>query len=318
MNHGTAYTAAAVACPASPTKGPPLSPRRRPRQKSSLPDHLPDLSVFNNDPRPTKECDDDSSSWERSPTKPPKSPWRRRLRSTSPARRLPDFLANLPLEKDDESPTKERRPSLGKNIRSAFSRSNSFTKLFSSSWDHNSASTETTWNSSFASQLHHSHASFSALHDSNGSLDHNKVEKEPNTTSAAKELLQQVDDAIQVQTRHKEDTEERIVSTQEMAWARHDAGNEMGAILSMRSAHKSMTKLQRLVKALVELSELRARLVDEMATNGLLNHTNLRGRRRKLVSILARLKSADSTDTTMPSNEELLDQLYDIINVGEI
>jgi len=300
MNPSPAYTVAADACPTTSTKGHPRSPWRRQRHKSSS---SADDSPF------TKGLDYYSQS-SRSPIKPPKSPWRRRLRSASPARQLPDFLECLPLDK--ESPqSKERRPSLGKNICSAFTRSNSFTKLLSSSWAHNSASTETTWNSSFASQLHHS----------NGSLDYRKVEEDDISviTSPPQGLLQQVEEAIQVQTNHKEDTEESIVATHELAWARHDAGNEMGAIISMRRAHRYLTRLQHVETALAELSDLRAGLVDDLATTSwLFNRTDVCGRRHTFELILSKLQNADFIVTAVPSKKELLDQLYDIMNVGEI
>lgn len=141
---------------------------------------------------------------------------------------------------------------------------------------------------------------------------------------AARTLLNEIDDSIQMQTQRKADAEEHAVSLQELAWARHEAGNEFGALLSMRKAHTWLVRAERIEAVLVQLQDIRGQ-VEFDRNDVLLAHSNrsisanLTRRRRAMVLILSKLKKANSSNIThMPTDDELMDQLLEIMDMGEI
>lgn len=219
---------------------------------------------------------------------------RRRPRSASPSvrRALPDFLAKLPFE----SASGTKKPIV---------RSNSFSRLFGLGNKNNhehencdnynksndSTSTEATLNSSLASLLQ---------------------EQEERAT-----FLEELDHGLKVQTQRKAHAEEQVVSIQELAWARYDSGNEMGAVLSMRKAHNWLVQVEHLECACTQIQTIQNKVHE-----GFLTHDEVMSQRRAFVLILSKLKRALSpstlSKTVVPSNEALMNQLYEIMGVVEI
>ena len=252
----------------------------------------------------------------------PSPPRRRRYRSASPVlRRLPDFLAKLPVE---SSQSRRKRCSTPPP---KVKRSNSFTKLFphlkwstpskspndSSSWANESIVTEATC-------LHSSYnSSFSVAEEEDW---------------AVRGFLQELDKVISVQQRDKEQAEERIVEGHELAWARFDNGNETGALLSMRQAHKWVVRVQYLDAAIQKLQFLRNEVVMERDAGFFGSRSlgkdryhqpaqfdttmdSLRKSRRSMTLIIAQLRKS-KLHVEMPSDVELIDQLLDIMEAVEI
>lgn len=122
-----------------------------------------------------------------------------------------------------------------------------------------------------------------------------------------------------VQKMRLADAEERVVSTQELAWARYDGGNEMGAILSMRRAHESLVMVNLLQAAIPQLEEIKTAVQRRLA-NKTVDIQDLTRKRRRMVLILSKLKKAGSAAAAakVPSDAELLEQLYEIMEVVEI
>ena len=137
-----------------------------------------------------------------------------------------------------------------------------------------------------------------------------------------------------MQQRDKEQAEERIVEGHELAWARFDNGNETGALLSMRQAHKWVVRVQYLDAAIQKLQFLRNEVVMERDAGFFGSRSlgkdryhqpaqfdttmdSLRKSRRSMTLIIAQLRKS-KLHVEMPSDVELIDQLLDIMEAVEI
>lgn len=207
--------------------------------------------------------------------------------------------------------------SLGKNFSALLPRSNSLSRLFPSNtkknksnnnikqgnnWGHDSNVTETTCNSSFNNSV-------SSFCD------------EPDW--AAQAFLKEVDAAIEENTRRRDHVEENIASFHELAWARFVSGSHMGAILSMRKAHRSVTLAAHIRYALSQMQEIKRRLkaemVDPFLVAGHPSLDNVVQHRRAMIVVLVKLKKAGSAaDSAVPDDERLIKDMYEFMNMGEI
>lgn len=245
-----------------------------------------------------------------SPTSP--SP-RRRMRSFSP-RPLPAFLAKLPLEESPRAASPEEHKK-GDGL----TRSNSFTKLFQSkksdqrkheNWGHESTSTVATFNSSFSGA--------------------------EESEWAIKSFLKEIDSVIDQQTKRLKTEEERIAELQNLASARYLNGSHMGAVLSLRKAHQSLTMVGHLNHAIEHIQVIRNRLASELSfvnswstsalgcSNSSLDlncnpqQINIADQRRAMVLILAKLKKLGKAVSVVPDDETLLEQMLESMDMAEI
>ena len=117
-------------------------------------------------------------------------------------------------------------------------------------------------------------------------------------------LLEEITQAIQEQTNRKQNVEKQMSVNFKLAKARYMSGSRMGAILSMRKAHKSKATKAYIAGARFRLIALRKDLQAAMQ-QGIFD-IDVAEQRNIMKTILAELTVAT---TAMPSDEDLLGQL---------
>lgn len=211
-----------------------------------------------------------------------------------------DFLSKLTLE---HHPRSRRRASTGDGSDGKLlSRGSSVARLFpikgmGSSWGENSFGSFKGGNES---------ATDITLSNSLASMEENEF--------ASLALIKDLDQAITDLTKRKTKLEHKIDNIHELACARYEGGSEMGAILSMRKAHRNRSRKAYIAAARFQLVEMRKQIETEM-NQGNFASLDVCILRNRALDVVAKINSADCPT---PSNEELLQQLYKVMHMAEI
>jgi hypothetical protein len=165
------------------------------------------------------------------------------------------------------------------------------------------------------------------------------TKRDPEPKQMIRNLITELDTYIQRYTQEKDTAEDRVVSLHEMAWARYDSGSETGAVLSMRHAHKYMVRTNQLDITLQQLHYIRQEVLllleqqqqqrqqmmyasaTSQRTTLLTVREDIQEKRRAMEVVLSKLRRAKLLSASIverPTDAELLQQLYDIMEVEEV